>query len=450
MIGRNLPLRHRAMLAFGLSALAVSSVVAVASYELTRWTLVDQRERVATRQAYLNARSLRGAITSDPLDPAEALGRVQTSSGGLALLRVDGEWFSTSVSGGRSDVPASLIEAVDEGAVARQRTSTAQGPAVYVGIPLAGTDAVYVEMLPFDEVAESLRRVAWGSFLAVLAATGAGIVAGRALSSRILRPVRRAADAADVINRGALDRRLDDERDPDLQPLVRSFNEMVDGLQTRIDREARFASDVTHELRSPLATMDAALRMARRGASERTTTEALDVLGTELTRFRELIVDLLEIGRAEAGVAELVLDEVDVGVLAGAVLEATHRRGVALEVRSEGPPTTLLDKRRIGQTLVNLLDNADNYGGGATGLTVVAEAETIRFVVDDDGPGIPEHEREYVFQRFARGTEARTSGTGLGLALVHEHVRLHGGTVSIHDAPSGGARLVVAIPRRAS
>lgn len=447
MMGRRLALRSRAMLAFGLLALLVSSGVAAASYELTRSTLIRERERGAERQTYLNARSVRGAIAADASDLRDALSRVQTSSGGLALLRVGEEWFSSSVPGGRNDVPPSLMEAVDAGFAGRQRISTPDGPAVAVGVPIAGTEAVYVELIPLREVDNTLDRVARGLLIAVLVATVIGLFAGRWLSARVLRPVRRTAEAANQIREGAIDRRLESEEDADLQPLVDSFNQMVDGLQDRIEREARFASDVSHELRSPLATMDAALSVARRRVADPAANDALDVLEREVARFRDLIIDLLEIARAEAGVLELAYEEVDLSAFAAGVLEATHRDTVELEVEPGAGRYAVFDKRRIGQAIVNLLDNADNYGGGATRLTLSGGPDTVRFVVDDEGPGVAEHERQYVFQRFARGADAVAQGTGLGLALVAEHVRLHGGTVTVDDAPGGGARFVIEIAR---
>ena len=434
------------MVAFGLLALLVSATVALVSYELTRSTLVEQREGVAARQTYLNARSVRTALLGDPDAGADALQRAQTSSQGVSLLRTGGEWFSTSVATGRDDIPAALLDAVDDGAVARQRTTTPDGLAVAVGVPLAGTDAAYVELVPLDEVEATLSRVARGLALAVVVATAAGLAAGRWLSGRILRPVRRTAAAANGIREGALGRRLAAEGDADLEPLIESFNAMVESLELRIQREARFASDVTHELRSPLATMDAALSVARRRATEPVAMQALDALGAEVARFQALIIDLLEIARAEAGVTELTIDDVEPAALARSVLSASHRDAVAL-VDEDGGRRARLDKRRIGQALVNLLDNADNYGGGATRITVEGDDDTLRFVVDDDGPGVPEHERGHVFERFARGTHADVSGTGLGLALVAEHVRLHGGRVAIDDAPGGGARFTIELPR---
>ena len=111
------------------------------------------------------------------------------------------------------------------------------------------------------------------------------------------------------------------------------------------------------------------------------------------------------------------------------------------------------DKRRIERVIANLLDNARHYGDGATGVTVEAEPTTARIIVEDEGPGVPADQRTSCFERFSRGAEAgrRTGdrGVGLGLALVAEHVALHGGTVWVEDRPDGltGARFVVELPR---
>lgn len=441
---RPLALRTRGMLAFGALALAVSTVVAVATYEIARATLVAQRERAAQRQAFLNARSVRSGLAGGLVGDGRLLDRVQIATGGAALLRMGEEWYSTSVAVDRSDVSAGMLAAVAEGSVARQRLDTSIGPVVAVALPVDAS-TTYVELVPTAEVADALSLVARGAVVVVAASTGLGVLVGRWLAARVLRPVRRAADAADRIRQGALDRRLDDEDDPDLAPLVDSFNEMVDGLQTRIDREARFASDVSHELRSPLATMSAALSVARRSAGDNER-EALDALGAEIDRFNQLVVELLEISRSESGSAAVRREPVDPVELVGSVLRASGRS--AVPVVREGPPDRVeLDKRRIGQAITNLLDNADHHGGGATQVLVELTPRSVRFVVDDAGPGVPETERSYVFGRFARGVDVTVAGTGLGLALVAEHARAHGGRASVEDSPCGGARFVVEIER---
>jgi signal transduction histidine kinase len=440
------------MLAFGGLAAVLSALIAVAAYEITRSTLISQRERVAERQTFVNARAVDNALTGSPEQPADALADAQTSAQGFALLRVQGEWISSSVAGGSADLPDTLVEALDDGDVARQRVILPSGAAVAVGVPLAGVagGTAYVEFVPMDELAASLNRVRQGLILAAVSATGVGVLAGWWASQRILRPVRRMADAANRISEGALDRRLESDGDADLEGFVHSFNEMVDGLQLRIEREARFASDVSHELRTPLATMLSALSVARRRVTEPAGAQALAVLQSEVDRFTQLMTDLLEISRVEAGVAELVLEEVAPRDLVAQALDASGHREVPVVVEPSSAALVLLDRRRMGQVLVNLLQNADHYAGGATAVRIAGDEQVLRFLVDDAGPGIPPERRSAVFDRFVRSSDPSVPGTGLGLALVREHVRLHGGTVEVLDAPGGGARFAVTIPRAAT
>lgn len=443
------PLRTRAMIAFGGLAAVVSTLLAVVCFQVTRTTLISQRERVAERQTFVNARAVDNALTRAPGEPADALADAQTATPGFALLRVDGEWSSSSVTGSPSAVPDELVALLDEGSAGRQRVELTGGPAVAVGVPLVGPegDVIYVELVPMGEVAASVNRVRQGLILAAIATTLAGVAAGRWASARILRPVRRTADAANLISAGALDRRLESDGDTDLEPLVESFNEMVDGLQERIEREARFASDVSHELRTPLAAMLAALSVARRRVKEPAGVEALEMLQGEIDRFTMLITDLLEISRVEAGVAELLLEPVQPAELVHESLASINRTDVPVVVAPAAAGEVRLDRRRMGQVLVNLVENADKYGGGATCVRISGDASRLRFIVDDDGPGIPVEEREHVFDRFVRLADPTVPGTGLGLPLVKEHVRLHDGTIEVRESPSGGTRMVVTIPR---
>ena len=437
------------MLAFGGLAAIVSTLLAVVCFEVTRSTLIQQRERVAERQTYVNARSVDNALTRDPASPTAALADAQTNRQGFALVRVDGTWYSSSVTGDRSDVPGSLIAVIDSGAAARQRVHLDSGPAVAVGVPLSGASSgpAYVELVPMTEVSDAINRIRQGLIFAAALTTLAGVLAGRWASARILRPVSRTAEAANLISEGALDRRLESDGDADLEPLVQSFNNMVDGLQSRIEREARFASDVSHELRTPLAAMLSALSVARRRVKEPAATEALDHLQHEVDRFTTLITDLLEISRVEAGVAELVLEEVEPAAFVADVLGSMDRADVPVVVERDAPARIRLDTRRMSQILVNLVQNADNYGGGATEIRIGGDTGHLRLIVDDGGPGIPPAQRDQVFERFVRGDDPSVPGTGLGLALVKEHVRLHEGSVVIKRSPEGGARFVVTVPR---
>jgi signal transduction histidine kinase len=222
---------------------------------------------------------------------------------------------------------------------------------------------------------------------------------------------------------------------------------MVDEVQRRAETDRRFAADVSHELRSPLQTLSAAtsVLVRRRDALDERTRSAVTLLDDEVVRFEQLVTDLLELAKSDRPAERR---PVDVVALVRGVVE---QRGLPAEVVEVGESATAdLDPRRIEQVLTNLLDNAERHGGGAVRIGLDAGAQTVRLEVDDEGPGVPPDERELVFDRFARGRAASarggTDGTGLGLALVAQHVTAHQGTVEVLDRPGGGARFVVTLP----
>jgi signal transduction histidine kinase len=236
---------------------------------------------------------------------------------------------------------------------------------------------------------------------------------------------------------------------------------MAGALQERIERDARFASDVSHELRSPLTTLAATVEVlkARRDEMPDRAQAALDLLDADIARFTQLVADLLEISRFDAGAARLELEDVRISQLVlNAAGTAADTVPVAVSADAAGA-IVLVDKRRLVRVIANLIDNAAKYGGGATGVEVhlgrsdIDDRDVVQIVVEDNGGGVPPEERERVFERFARGTVAAGSrgsgeGSGLGLALVKEHVALHGGRVWVEDRLDGesGARFVVELP----
>ena len=446
-----LGLRARATVAFGCVALALSATLATMAYQLTRSYLLDQRQSTAIRQAYVNARLARSVLRTPDPDVPTILASLQTSSGSVAVLNYQARWFASKVGIGPNAVPSSLREEVLAGKVARQRFRLEGEPQVAVGVPLPAVDAFYFEFSPMGELDRTLsllaRALAVGATLTVLG----GAAVGRYASSRVLRPLRGVATAASRISHGALDTRLDAKGDPDLTPLIASFNEMVDALQDRIDREARFASDVSHELRTPLAAIGSAVNIVRRRRhSPEETAAALDVLEQQIESFQKLVLDLLEISRLEAGTARLEREPIEPDRFARGVLASTGRLAVPLGVEPGAPRRALVDPRRLSQMLINLLENADKYAGGPTALIVSGNETVVRFAVEDRGPGVPEHETHHIFERFARGESSALpgagDGTGLGLSLVAEHARLHHGHVWVEERVGGGARFVVELP----
>jgi two-component system, OmpR family, sensor histidine kinase MtrB len=446
-----LGLRARATVAFGCVALALSGMLSVLAYELARSYLIEQRQTTATRQAYVNARLSRSVLRTAEPDVTGLLSSLQSTSNSVAVLRFQGRWFASSVGVGPDQIPTSLRQAVLAEAVGRQRFRLDGVPHVAVGVPLPAADAFYFELVPLSELTRTLDALARAFAIGAIITVLGGAAVGRYLSGRILRPLGRMAHDASSIASGELDRRLDSRGDVDLGPLVVSFNEMVDTLAERIDREARFASDVSHELRTPLAAMTAAINVARRHQdSPQRMADALDALEVRVNSFNRLVLNLLEISRLEAGMARLEPEPVEVERFLRVALTEAGKPGLSVGVEPGTPTRAWVDSRRVSQMLVNLLENADKYAGGATGVVVSGGPGLLRIAVEDRGPGIPEHERTRVFERFARGETANRSGggkgTGLGLSLVAEHARLHSGRVWVEDRPGGGARFVIELP----
>ncbi|HEX7167841.1 MAG TPA: HAMP domain-containing sensor histidine kinase [Acidimicrobiales bacterium] len=451
---RALGLRARVTVAFALGALATSAVLSAVTYGLVRTSLVDQREDSAVSQAYLNARLVRDGLRTRS-DIARVLTSLETPASGGVVVHQGDRWFANSLVIGSDVIPAGLRERVAQGAPGRQRFRLGGRSWLAVGVPIPRVGAEFYEAFSLAEADRTLSILSWSLAGAALLTTLGGAAIGRWVSARVLKPLASVSDAAAAIANGHLDFRLGEVGDRDLAPLATSFNRMVDALSDRIQRDARFASDVSHELRSPLTTLATSIDvlMVRREEMSERSQAALDLLDADLKRFQRLVEDLLEISRADAGVAELQLEEVEVPELVRHALgRASAHVPLTVDPAADGDARVLGDKRRLERVVGNLVENANAYGGGAARVTVERVDGVVRVAVEDNGPGVPTEERAQVFERFFRGSAAGRrgagSGTGLGLALVAEHVRLHGGRVWVEDAPGGaGARFVVELPK---
>ena len=448
-------LRFRLVALFAIGGLLLASVFALGTYSFAKRYLVAQRERTAQRQAFLNARALRGVLgTSGSTSVADALATLEVPTGTSIVVGKDGSWYGTSVTLGRDDVPATLRTLVRQGGAGHQRTDTADGPAIAIGLRIPALGVDYFEIVVLEELANTLRVIRdtllGAAALTTLAAALLGVWAAR----RVLSPLRDVSQTASAIAEGDLSQRLEARGDPDLDPLVDSFNRMVDALQRRIDRDARFASDVSHELRSPLTTLRASAEVLDRRAADlpARVREPIELLGAEVNHFERLVSELLELARAEAGVDELELESVNLGELVLHTVGLSEGGDFVVEIDPGlAAAPVLTDKRRVSRILTNLVENAREHGRGVRRVSVTRFAAHARFVVEDLGEGVLPAERERIFERFFRGAAAGRrdggTGTGLGLALVAEHVRLLRGRVWVEDAtPSPGARFVVELP----
>src|SRR5688572_20199241 len=456
-----LGLRARVALAFGLGALLVSLVLAVATDAFASNYLVNQRESGAMRQATFNARSVQDVLlTRRPAIP-DMLERLDDASGADSspLVFHNGRWYDDLYPAGVEELPQPLDDLV-AGRAVRQRVKTPEGPVLVIALPLPKTQgSAYVEIFSLAELDSTLRTLG-----VTLLGTGTvtmlmGLALGLWASRRALRPLAAVNTAAAAIAAGDLRARLHAGDDPDLRGLAESFNNTARALQSRVERDGRFAANVSHELRSPLTTMVNAIEVmrSRRAQLDPSSQQALDLLAEDVQRFARMVEDLLEISRVDTGNAQLDLDLVRVADLVARAADRSAGRAVTEVAPGAEALMSRLDKRRLERVNVNLVENANGHGGGVRRVLVEpssghdgALVDRVRICVEDNGPGVPADQREQIFERFARAPRgpgvSDTGGVGLGLSLVVEHVRLHGGQVTIEDTSGGGARFVVELP----
>jgi len=441
-------LRTKVAVSFALGATALAVLVALATHGVVRGYLVQQREASATRQAFADASYIREGLMTAGVPVSDVLAATSPPAGAEVLVHRQGQWYSTSLGAGADAVPASLTAAVGGGAAGVAWDRGPDGPVLAVGVPLPGVDAEFYELAVTTELERTLGvlRLALAGFAALTA--GGGALLGAWAAGRAVAPLHAVAGAAARIASGELGTRVPATSDPDLVTIVGAFNSMVDALQERIEREGRFTADVSHELRSPLTTLvtGVGLLQRRREDLPPRSRQALDLVARELDRFARTLDDLLELGRLEAGAEARQRADVAVDELVRQALEAGGRSARALAPGGEGL-RACVDKQQLSRALVNLFDNADRHGGGLVAVSVRQDGAAVLVSVDDAGPGVPPADRERIFERFARaGSRRSLPGAGLGLSLVTETVRSHGGEVWCEASPETGARFTLRLP----
>ncbi|MCC9154455.1 HAMP domain-containing histidine kinase [Streptomyces parvulus] len=348
----------------------------------------------------------------EPLEPGE-IGERTTISDGSATIDGDAEDYRFAA------VP---VETEDRGRLT-----------VYAGAPLSAehgavNTALTVMLIGFPVL---LAVVGWVTWL---------------VTRRALRPVegiRR--EMAAITASEDLARRVPVPGTHDeVARLASTTNETLAALEASVERQRRFVADASHELRSPIASLRTQLEVAAAHP------ELLDLDGAveDTVRLQRLAADLLLLARLDAG--ERPADaRVDLAALARE--EAEGRAGVS--VREEGGETgavTVAGSRgQLGRVLANLLDNAQRHARSAVVVSVRRDGGLAVVGVADDGDGVPEADRERIFERFVRLDDARSrddGGAGLGLAIARDVAVRHGGTLTVHGGPAGGALFELRLP----
>jgi signal transduction histidine kinase len=451
-------LRVRILLTFGLGSLALSAFLALTTYNFTRTNVVEDRESNAVDRAYDSAIRISGDLRSNPANVQSVVDRLGVDR---PLVYYRGTWTTGDARFSSAELPDSLRAAVvDDRRPSTMRMEVAGELVFAVGIPLEEVDGGYFEFTSLDEAQSTLRSVGLALIFAAAITTLLGIVLGAISASRSVRPLTAASQAAQALASGRLDTRLEATDDPDLSALTQSFNDMAAALQARVERDARFTSDVSHELRSPLMTLSASVEVmkARRDEMPERAQAALDLLVADVSRFQGMVEDLLEISRFDAGVVRLNVDELLVAEFVRQAVAASSLPRSPVLVSEQAENMMIRgDKRRLARVIANLVDNGRIHGGGEVEVSVFVPddenpANTVWITVEDHGSGVPLEERDLVFERFARGGVAGrrsgSEGAGLGLALVDEHVKLHRGRVWVEDRHDGteGACFIIELP----
>jgi two-component system sensor histidine kinase MtrB len=461
---RSFGLRTRILATFGLGSLVLSTFLALSTYNFTRSNLVNERESTAITKVYQEAGRLQSDLTSNPTNVQAAIERLGAER---PLVYFRGTWTGDDARFSSAAIPASMLNAVlDERRPSVMRTEVDGELVILIGVPLTDVDGAYFGFPTIDDIRSTLNSVGLALIFAAGITTLVGIVLGAIAASRAVRPLVAASQAAQAIAGGRLDTRLVDSNDPDLAALTTSFNAMAMALEQRVERDTRFTSDVSHELRSPLQTLKASVEVmqARRDELPERTRAALDLMVADVARFQGLVEDLLEISRLDAGGVKLVVEELLVGEFVRQAVGISSAAETPVRVAPDAEDVIIRgDRRRLARVIANLIDNGRSYGGGEMEVNVFVPDDEdgepitqIWITVEDRGPGVAPSERELIFERFARGGVAGrrsgSEGAGLGLALVDEHVRLHRGRVWVDDRPDGleGARFVIELPAERS
>jgi signal transduction histidine kinase len=455
---RRRSLRLRLLVTFGLGAFILSSLFASLTYLGVKRLLISNQQQTDLRQSYVNAALVRSTLYSSPTELSNLLNSIQKATASNVLVQTHNQWLARSNQASTLDVSSATIKTVDAGH-ATEQTLNAAGQIIFVvGVPIPSVETQVFEVFKLGNLERTLQLLALVLGLGALFTSIVGMGGGIWVTRRTVRPLEEVSFAAALIADGALTTRLQVNRaDREVQQLTESFNQMVSQLVQRLERDARFASDVSHELRSPLTTLatTASVLQQHRESLSAAGQESLDLLIADLSIFQSLVEDLLEMSRSDAGAVPLVMEVLGaIELVHQSVRSAAQRHGIEeppVEIaEGVGDPLVLVDRRRFERVITNLIDNAHRYAEGAVALRIDVQGTQLAVNVDDAGAGIPDDEREQVFERFFRGRAAHdrgvARGTGLGLALVRDHVRAFGGSITVSQSPEGGARFRILLP----
>lgn len=445
---------------------------AVAEVESARSSVAAELSAVASRDDPTLENRMSAQAEEHAGDPDSA-------DGPTVLLRVAGDGAGVESrprvpSEVEPNIPDELQAAVAEGHLSTQfdridPDGKSERAFLVVGTPVY-TDQLTYELyflFPMDSEVHAINLVRNALVIAgITLVLLLGVIAWL-VTRMVVAPVRVAARTAQRLSAGLLHERMTVTGADDLARLAGSFNLMAENLHQQIVRledmsrlQRRFTSDVSHELRTPLTTVRMAADVLYESKDEfpAPTARSAELLFNELNRFEELLGDLLEISRFDAGFAALDVEAVELGPIVDSVVESLSglARQCGVEIRIHAPDEPVIaevDSRRVQRVLRNLVANAVEHAEELPVCVRLAASDTAAaVVVRDRGIGLKAGEEKLVFNRFWRADPSRarqTGGTGLGLSISAEDAKLHNGAVAAMGQPGRGSVFRLSLPLHA-
>ncbi|MFG2683800.1 ATP-binding protein [Streptomyces sp. NPDC048392] len=477
-------LRLRLVLVFGLVALTAAVSASGIAYWLNREAVLTRTQDAVLRGFEQEMQNRAGALPKHPTQDElqHTAGQMANSSQRFGVLLVaenaDGETVYGSSGGlggfALSDVPESLRTAVNKEQKVTsanehpyhlywQRITDDGTPYLVAGTRVIGGGPTGYMLKSLEPEAKDLNSLAWSLGIATaLALLGSALLA-QALATTVLKPVHRLGVAARRLGEGRLDTRLRVSGTDELADLSRTFNSAAEALEKRVADMAgreqasrRFVADMSHELRTPLTAITAVTEVledelefeGESGGFDPMIEPAVRLVVSETRRLNDLVENLMEVTRFDAGTARLVLDDVDVADQITACIDARAWLD-AVDLDAERGIHARLDPRRLDVILANLIGNALKHGGSPVRVSVARADDEIVIRVRDHGPGIPEDVLPHVFDRFykASASRPRSEGSGLGLSIAMENAHIHGGGITAENSPEGGAVFTLRLPQ---